>query len=147
MKGPKDLADGHPILSWIIAVFSFVMALGTVGGVYWYFQEERIRNAEWYEDDVRWNNRQREKLKSIISYQQESKKSLATHSVVLAELHTLIRDYGKQRENRFEELEGSTKELLGPSQLPMMTSIFDWVSTRVSPGILRDCWRGAPHNL
>lgn len=102
----------HPVWLWAGVIITVFGVLGSVGGLYWYFNDERIRNIEWNEDDVRWNNRQREDHKILITRQQEIKKELATQSVKLDELHTLIRDHWKQREDRFEELETEHKAII-----------------------------------
>ena len=45
----------HPLLKWAgIAVVAIPLLVASAG-LWWYFQDDKLRNEQWYQDDQRWN--------------------------------------------------------------------------------------------
>ena len=96
---------GTESVGWVAAIFTILSALIAVGGIWWYFQDTKLRDEQWLLDDIRWNAEQLQKMEDIILRQTSIQGELATQSLQLRETIELINRHWQQREQRFEELE------------------------------------------
>ena len=90
---------------WIGLFLTVTAILTAVGGGWWYFQDEKLRNEQWFIDDERWNT-------AIIATLAEIKEEQAQHRVILDDMASSQTEQFLQRENRFEELEQEHKRLV-----------------------------------
>ena len=68
-------------------------------------------NERWYADDEKWNAKQLARMREILDGQKAIQKELATQTLRLDDIDTLINTHWKQREQRFEELENEHKAI------------------------------------
>lgn len=102
----------HPIIKWFGLVLAVGSGLTAVGSVWWYLQDQKLRDEEWLRNDIVWNGNQISKLESIIGRQAEITEELATQTLRLAEIENQIIRHWDQREQRFEEIESEHKLVL-----------------------------------
>ena len=94
-----------PASKWIGLFLTVTAILTAVGGGWWYFQDEKLRNEQWFIDDERWNS-------AIIATLAEIKEEQAQHRVLLDDIASTQPEHFLQRENRFEELEQEHKRIV-----------------------------------
>lgn len=80
--------DEHPLLKWAGSIFGVITIIAFVFGVWWYFQDEKLRNERWFQDDTAWNSELLIKQDDIIARQAEILQKIA----VLEKGQTNIKD-------------------------------------------------------
>lgn len=45
----------NPIAKWTSITVGLLSLLAMAAGVWWYFQDDKLRNEQWYADDSKWN--------------------------------------------------------------------------------------------
>ena len=86
--------------------------LATAFGVWWYLQDQKLRDELWLEEDVKWNAALIKGNKEIMERQSEITEELATQTLRLTEIDALINRQWQQGRQRFESLENDNKLLL-----------------------------------
>ena len=102
----------HPLGRWLGIAATGISVLSFAGAVLWYFEDDRVRQIKWLDDDVRWNESQISSLAMILERQEAIQRELATQTLRLDATEELINRHWVQRENRFEELETLHTNLL-----------------------------------
>ena len=89
---------GERLLKWAGAFLAMVGILSAIGGTWWYFQDEKLRNQRWFVDDERWNSQ-------IIFDLGRLAEEQARQRIILEEINRLHSERFLQMESSFEELE------------------------------------------
>ena len=107
-----DSIEQHPIVKWLGIVIAVLSAFSAIGTVWWYFQDQKLRDELWFQEDIEWNADQTVKHEQITRRQFEILDNLSSKDVRLQEIddrikevEVLINRHWQQREDRFEELE------------------------------------------
>ena len=100
-----DWIQGQPAAKWGSIAIAVLSALSSVAYVYWFLEDQRRLDAEWYADDIRWND---ESLVTLSEIAEE----MGAQTLRLDNLDELINRHWSQREDRFEELETEHKLLM-----------------------------------
>ena len=97
--------NDSPLIKWFSIITATLTALVFVGGVWWYFQDEKLRNEQWFVEDTQWNISQLEKLDFIISTQADIKQELSIQRQLLIDIREFQSIISDHSEDSFEELE------------------------------------------
>lgn len=102
----------HPVLKTIALIGAIIGVISSSVGVWFYLEDLRNENAGWYEDDKNWNASILDNLNKVIENQAKINTILATQSVQLSELETLINQQTTLQNSRFEQLEDEHKIII-----------------------------------
>ena len=91
------MLEDNPIVKKVGLGMLLFSLLASVGGVWWYLQSDEIRNAQWFEDDQRWNGQIIEGITLMAKEQ--------------AEQRVLIDDMVARQAQQFLQMESSFEEL------------------------------------
>ena len=104
------MLEDNPIIKKVGIGMLLFSLLASVGGVWWYLQSDELRNAQWFEDDQRWNGQIIEGI-TLMAREQ-------------AEQRVLIDDMAASQRQEFLQMEASFEELEGDHQA-MLRSIYE----------------------
>ena len=79
--------EDHPAIKWAGIIVGIVLPiLLTCGAVWWFLQDQRLRDELWFEEDVQWNADLIDGMRSLMQRQGEITEELATQTIRLYEL-------------------------------------------------------------
>ena len=53
-----DSIEQHPIVKWLGIAIAILSAMSAIGTVWWFFQDQKLRDEIWFEADTEWNAEQ-----------------------------------------------------------------------------------------
>ena len=108
----QDPLIQHTVIKWASVAAAAVSALSVVGGAWWYLHEQQLLNERWYEDDQTSDVKVFNSFESIKDRQVKITEELATQTLRLADIETLINRQWQQRERRFDALESEHRGII-----------------------------------
>ena len=107
--------DQHPIVKWAGIVIAVLSAFSAIGTVWWFFQDQKLRDEIWLQEDIEWNAEQMEKHEQISRRQFEILDNLSSKDVRLKEIDDRLKELGRGQLAILESL-AKTREAIARHQ-------------------------------
>ena len=110
-----DSIEQHPIVKWLGIAIAILSAMSAIGTVWWFFQDQKLRDEIWFEADTEWNAEQADKQEQIVRRQFEILDNLTSKDVRLQEIDDRLKEIGRVQLSILESL-AKTREAIARHQ-------------------------------